>query len=139
MQDLAGVLTRMLSADSSERMRTDGKQLVNAINSTLRRHKQSDAEEMRAVLQDRDNAVLQVTALCCITSSLSRAIYSAVLRRFPCRENDLCVVFVQSKRFEAEMLRLQREMTSQETSDPDELQTLQVSTSTSRVVFVYLF
>ena len=61
MQDLAGVLTRMLSADSSERMRTDGKQLVNAINSTLRRHKQSDAEEMRAVLQDRDNAVLQVS------------------------------------------------------------------------------
>ena len=136
MQDLAGVLTRMLSADSSERMRTDGKQLVNAINSTLRRHKQSDAEEMRAVLQDRDNAVLQVTALYSITSSLSRTIYSTVLRRFPCPENG--VVCVQSKRFEAEMLRLQREMTLQETSDPDELQTLQVSMSTSRVVFVYL-
>ena len=66
-QELSDALSRLLSVDSSsDRLRSDGKQLVNAINSVMRRERVSGLEEMRAVLQDRDNAVLQVRGDACL-------------------------------------------------------------------------
>ena len=60
LQDIKSLLSKTLTADDSERLTAGAKSLVDVVNESMRRQQQVRAEELRAVLQDRDNAVMQV-------------------------------------------------------------------------------
>ena len=67
-QPLKSVLSELQQAQTSEDLTVCGKQLVEAVNSRLRRQRQNNTEEMRAVLEERDTAVARVGRLnnvCC--------------------------------------------------------------------------
>lgn len=59
-QDIKTLLNKTLSAETSERLSADAKSLLDVVNETMRRQQQVRAEELRAVFQDRDNAIMQV-------------------------------------------------------------------------------
>lgn len=77
LQDLRSLLAQLTDADSPEALHAAGRHLADAINTAQRRRQQICSEEIKAAVEERDNALNKVTFSMTIIRDLYHAASAA--------------------------------------------------------------